>query len=154
MVIPVMIGVSIIVFCLMRVFSPDPAPIVLGQHVRVGNEDNLWGADRKRKTTVEQIQGVVRLCKEFGRWVYYWPNGVKKEEGSFQAGRREGDGFVPIADRAVAIAFAVEIARTGDLVIVTGKGHEQSMCYGATEYPWDDHVAMRRALRARVVSAE
>ena len=41
--------------------------LVLGQHVRVGNEDNLWGADRKRKTTVEQIQGVVRLCKEFGR---------------------------------------------------------------------------------------
>ena len=32
MVIPVMIGVSIIVFLLMRVFSPDPAPIVLGQH--------------------------------------------------------------------------------------------------------------------------
>jgi len=32
MVIPVMIGVSIIVFALMRVFSPDPAPIVLGQH--------------------------------------------------------------------------------------------------------------------------
>lgn len=32
MVIPVMIGVSIIVFCLTRVFSPDPAPIVLGQH--------------------------------------------------------------------------------------------------------------------------
>jgi peptide/nickel transport system permease protein len=32
MVIPVLIGVSIIVFCLMRVFSPDPAPIVLGQH--------------------------------------------------------------------------------------------------------------------------
>jgi peptide/nickel transport system permease protein len=32
MVIPVMIGVSIVVFALMRVFSPDPAPIVLGQH--------------------------------------------------------------------------------------------------------------------------
>jgi len=32
MVIPVMIGVSIIVFSLMRVFSPDPAPSVLGQH--------------------------------------------------------------------------------------------------------------------------
>ena len=31
-VIPVMLGVSIIVFSLMRVFSPDPAPIVLGQH--------------------------------------------------------------------------------------------------------------------------
>ena len=43
--------------------------IVLGQHVRVGNEDNLWGADRKRKTTVEQIEGAVRLCKQFGRKV-------------------------------------------------------------------------------------
>lgn len=32
MVVPVLIGVSIIVFALMRVFSPDPAPIVLGQH--------------------------------------------------------------------------------------------------------------------------
>ncbi len=32
MVIPVLIGVSIIVFCLLRVFAPDPAPIVLGQH--------------------------------------------------------------------------------------------------------------------------
>lgn len=43
--------------------------IVLGQHVRVGNEDNLWGADHTRKTTVEQIEGVVRLCKQFGRKV-------------------------------------------------------------------------------------
>lgn len=43
--------------------------IVLGQHVRVGNEDNLWGADRKRKTTVEQIEGVVRICEAFGRKV-------------------------------------------------------------------------------------
>ncbi|MFO0860150.1 MAG: 3-keto-5-aminohexanoate cleavage protein [Phycisphaerales bacterium] len=43
--------------------------VVLGQHVRVGNEDNLWGADRKRKTTVEQIQGVVRVAQAFGRRV-------------------------------------------------------------------------------------
>lgn len=32
MLIPVLLGVSIIVFLIMRVFSPDPAPIVLGQH--------------------------------------------------------------------------------------------------------------------------
>lgn len=43
--------------------------IVLGQHVRLGNEDNLWGADRKRKTTIQQIEGAVRVCKEFGRKV-------------------------------------------------------------------------------------
>lgn len=49
--------------------SVSAMSIVLGQHVRVGNEDNLWGADRKRKTTVEQIEGVVRVCKAFGRKV-------------------------------------------------------------------------------------
>lgn len=32
MLIPVVIGVSIIVFVIMRVFSPDPAPVVLGEH--------------------------------------------------------------------------------------------------------------------------
>ena len=43
--------------------------IVLGQHVRVGNEDNLWGVDKKRRTTVQQVEGAVRLCREFGRRV-------------------------------------------------------------------------------------
>ena len=43
--------------------------LVLGQHIRVGNEDNLWGAKGERKTSVEQIKGVVRLCNEFGRKV-------------------------------------------------------------------------------------
>ena len=41
--------------------------LVLGQHIRVGNEDNIWGADRKRATSVKQIEGVVRMAKEFGR---------------------------------------------------------------------------------------
>jgi hypothetical protein len=43
--------------------------IVLGQHVRVGNEDNLWGPDKSRRTSVQQVEGAVRLCREFGRKV-------------------------------------------------------------------------------------
>jgi beta-keto acid cleavage enzyme len=43
--------------------------IVLGQHVRVGNEDNLWGSDKKRRTSVQQVEGAVRICEEFGRKV-------------------------------------------------------------------------------------
>ncbi|MCC7284177.1 MAG: 3-keto-5-aminohexanoate cleavage protein [Acetobacteraceae bacterium] len=43
--------------------------LVLGQHIRVGNEDNLWGADGKRASTVKQIEGAVRMCREFGRKV-------------------------------------------------------------------------------------
>ena len=50
-------------------------------------------------------------------------------------------------DRGRAIFLATKIARAGDVVIALGKGHEQSMCFGETEYPWDDREAMRSALR-------
>jgi UDP-N-acetylmuramoyl-L-alanyl-D-glutamate--2,6-diaminopimelate ligase len=30
--------------------------------------------------------------------------------------------------------------------MVCGKGHEQSMCFGTTEFPWDDRIALRAAL--------
>jgi peptide/nickel transport system permease protein len=39
MLIPVLLGVSVIVFLIMRVFSPDPAPIVLGQHATIEAAD-------------------------------------------------------------------------------------------------------------------
>ncbi|MGC9399826.1 MAG: UDP-N-acetylmuramoyl-L-alanyl-D-glutamate--2,6-diaminopimelate ligase [Anaerolineae bacterium] len=61
-------------------------------------------------------------------------------------GRREGVDFWRIPDRGQAIRHAVELARPGDVVIVCGKGHEQSMCFGTTEYPWDDREALRLAL--------
>jgi len=49
-------------------------------------------------------------------------------------------------DRAKAIARALEWAEPGDLVIVTGKGHEQSMCFGTVETPWSDKEAVLHAL--------
>jgi UDP-N-acetylmuramoyl-L-alanyl-D-glutamate--2,6-diaminopimelate ligase len=54
--------------------------------------------------------------------------------------------FWQIQDRGEAIRIAVKMAQTGDVVISCGKGHEQSMCFGTQEYPWDDRTAMRAAL--------
>lgn len=59
---------------------------------------------------------------------------------------REGVTFWRIPDRGAAIKFAVELARPGDIVLVCGKGHEQSMCFGAREVAWDDRIAVRAAL--------
>jgi len=67
--------------------------------------------------------------------------------GLERAGRREGADYHRIGDRAAAIAQAVRLARPGDLVIICGKGHERSMCFGETEVPWSDQEAARRALR-------
>ena len=70
--------------------------------------------------------------------------------GCERAGRRDGEGYVRIGDRAEAIAYAVDQARPGDVVVVTGKGHERSLCFGTVEQPWSDHDALRAALQARL----
>ncbi len=73
--------------------------------------------------------------------------------GSERAGCREGVDFWRVPDRGDAIASAINRAQPGDLVIVTGKGHERSMCFGTTEHPWSDHKAVMKALRARLANA-
>ena len=69
--------------------------------------------------------------------------------GCEKAGRREGKDYWRIGDRREAIQFAVNMAQAGDLVMVTGKGHEQTMCFGTTEVPWDDREAVREALNRK-----
>ncbi|HEX7587472.1 MAG TPA: UDP-N-acetylmuramoyl-L-alanyl-D-glutamate--2,6-diaminopimelate ligase, partial [Anaerolineae bacterium] len=71
------------------------------------------------------------------------------EEGLQRAGRRKQVDYSLVDDRAEAIQLAVNSARAGDLVIVTGKGHERSMCFGTTEYPWSDQDALRSALQKK-----
>jgi UDP-N-acetylmuramoyl-L-alanyl-D-glutamate--2,6-diaminopimelate ligase len=66
--------------------------------------------------------------------------------GAMSKGGVEGKSFWRIPDRREAIRVAVKMASPGDLVISCGKGHEQSMCFGEIEYPWDDRVALRSAL--------
>jgi UDP-N-acetylmuramoyl-L-alanyl-D-glutamate--2,6-diaminopimelate ligase len=62
------------------------------------------------------------------------------------AGRIEGGDFLRVADRLRAIQCAVRLARAGDIVMVCGKGHEQSMCFGGIEYAWRDQEALAWAL--------
>jgi UDP-N-acetylmuramoyl-L-alanyl-D-glutamate--2,6-diaminopimelate ligase len=66
--------------------------------------------------------------------------------GAASRGGREGETFWRVPDRGEAIKFALRLARPGDVVLSCGKGHEQSMCFGKIEYPWDDRTAMRAAL--------
>jgi UDP-N-acetylmuramoyl-L-alanyl-D-glutamate--2,6-diaminopimelate ligase len=71
-------------------------------------------------------------------------------QGCEAAGAVEGHDYYRVPDRAEAIAFAVRLAQAGDIVVVAGKGHERSMCFGSTEYPWSDRQAMRAALLERL----
>ena len=67
-------------------------------------------------------------------------------QSAIAAGGVEGDTFIRVPDRGEALYRACQMARSDDVVIACGKGHEQSMAFGTTEYPWDDRDAMRAAL--------
>ena len=74
--------------------------IALGLHVRCGIEDNLWSQRRERKvSTVEQIEQLVRISREFGRDI---ANGKEAREiykiGTFYRNADEtlaANGFAP-----------------------------------------------------------
>ncbi|BCO35620.1 UDP-N-acetylmuramoyl-L-alanyl-D-glutamate--2,6-diaminopimelate ligase [Mycobacterium heckeshornense] len=56
---------------------------------------------------------------------------------------------VEIGDRREAIRHAVGWARPGDVVLVTGKGHETGQNVGGHIRPFDDRVELAAALEAR-----
>lgn len=55
---------------------------------------------------------------------------------------------ISIANRQEAITAALlKYAEPGDTVGIFGKGHEESMCYGTVEYPWNDGTFVRELLK-------
>jgi len=75
-------------------------------------------------------------------------DGILEEmaSGARSKGGIEEKNFWRVPDRGNAIRLGVRMAGAEDVVMACGKGHEQSMCFEATEYPWDDRQAMRAAL--------
>jgi len=59
--------------------------------------------------------------------------------------KKLGVDLFKIPDRSKAIKFALSKAREDDIVVVTGKGAEQSMVWGDKKIPWDDRDAVRLA---------
>ncbi len=57
--------------------------------------------------------------------------------------------YEKIADRREAIRRAIAEARTGDLVLIAGKGHEDYQIIGREVFHFDDKEEARAALAAR-----
>ena len=57
---------------------------------------------------------------------------------SFDEARAQG--------RLDAVEFAITLAEPGDIVVTEGKGHEESLCFGTTEYFYTDQDAVEKAL--------
>ncbi|MEP7052552.1 MAG: UDP-N-acetylmuramoyl-L-alanyl-D-glutamate--2,6-diaminopimelate ligase [Pseudomonadota bacterium] len=67
-----------------------------------------------------------------------------------EVGLREMDGSYAVElDRARAIDRAVAEAKSGDVVLIAGKGHEPYQLIGAQSFAFDDRIEARRALSQR-----
>ena len=66
--------------------------------------------------------------------------------GAADAGMRRGRDLLCIADRRAAIEAALERAEPGDVVLLAGKGHEQTIIMGDGPRPWDERSEAVRAL--------
>ena len=76
--------------------------------------------------------------------------GMEKNEWKLiQSDSYQGDKktFTSIVNRQEAIDKALAVVKKGDIIVLTGKGHEQSLCRGTKEYPWDDKKAVLESIK-------
>lgn len=67
--------------------------------------------------------------------------------GLAEVGKIEEKDYFSITDRRKAIARAMKLAKPGDTVVITGKGHEKSMNIdGVNEIPWSDQMVVKELI--------
>ena len=63
-------------------------------------------------------------------------NGIKGTEGA----------YIRIADRRLAVAYAFDHAREGDIIVLAGKGHEDYQEICGVKHPMDERVLIKEVL--------
>ncbi len=68
-------------------------------------------------------------------------------EGAHSAGKTDEKDLFCIEDRRAGIRKALKLASKNDLVLITGKGAEQSIVIHGKSSPWDDRKVVREELQ-------
>ena len=108
----------------------------------------VFGSAGERDTAKRPQMG--RIAGERARLVVVTDEDPRSEDreaildqiarGAEAAGKRRGQDLQLIADRRAAMAAAFEAARSGDIVLLAGKGHERSIVGRDGERPWDERA--------------
>ena len=70
------------------------------------------------------------------------------KQGALKAGAKEGKNMFIVPDRREGIRKALQLAKKDDLVLITGKGAEQSIVIDGKSSPWDDRKVVREELKS------
>ena len=67
-----------------------------------------------------------------------------------ETGMKKTDGkYIKITDRKEAIAYAIDNAEQGDIIVLAGKGHEDYQEIKGVKYPMDERVLIQEILEER-----
>jgi UDP-N-acetylmuramoyl-L-alanyl-D-glutamate--2,6-diaminopimelate ligase len=77
----------------------------------------------------------------------YRTENVESIMDAIQKGISEDIRVYRFPKRSDAIRFALGEAKPHDIVMITGKGHEKSLCRGTVEFPWSDQKFVRSTLK-------
>ena len=72
--------------------------------------------------------------------------------GEIEAGINSNYKSYKIPDREEAIAKAISLADKEDIILVTGKGHENYQQIGNIRYPFSDQNVIRRLIKKELVN--
>ena len=109
------------------------------------------GRDKMKRPIMGQLAGTQADCVVVTTVDPYDDDPVSILEDIAVVAERAGkvrntDMFV-IEDRRAGITKALSVAKAGDIVLITGKGAEQSMIVRGAHIPWDDRTVVREELK-------
>jgi UDP-N-acetylmuramoyl-L-alanyl-D-glutamate--2,6-diaminopimelate ligase len=114
----------------------------------------VFGSAGERDTAKRSVMG--RIAGERCRLVVATDEDPRGEDrqaiidqivaGAEAAGLHGGRDVLAIADRRAAIQAAFAAARPGDVVLLAGKGHEQTILYATGAISWDEAAVAREVL--------
>jgi len=138
--------------------KPDALQRLLGSARRLGPRRliTVFGCGGDRDRAKRPVMG--RIAAELSDFVVVTSDNPRSEDphaiieeilGGVRGVDPDGTRHIAEADRASAIALAVDRARSGDIVLIAGKGHEPHQLIAGRRLDFDDRLVARTALAAR-----
>ncbi len=120
-----------------------------------GRVITVFGCGGDRDKTKREPMG--RVAGEYSDVVFITSDNPRTEDPlkiieAIEVGvKASGKEFRSISDRRLAIQEAIKEAKTGDVVIIAGKGHETYQIVGSEKFHFDDREVAAEAIAAREV---
>lgn len=110
---------------------------------------HVFGSAGGRDTQKRKMMG--KIASRFDDIIILTSEDPRQEEvdsinEDLKSGMDKHENVLEIPDRRMAIKHALQMAKKGDTVLLTGKGHEKSMNIKGQEYPWDEYKAVEEGL--------